>query len=75
MKRGIRFKVFEGINKEAFHFHIIAGNSEIVAPSESYPDARTAHKSVRGLWAGFAKALGLLGELPPIPYTKDSLKP
>lgn len=81
MKRGIRFKVWQGHSPygERFFFHMIAGNNEVVSPSEGYPDARTAFKSVTSIWKGLAKALfpdpPLDWKLPPVPYTKDSLKP
>lgn len=74
-KRGIRFKVFEGLDHQ-FYVHLIAGNNEIVVASEGHTREVSAHKAVDAVWRGvsFALGLGWPHSIPPT-YTRDSLLP
>lgn len=85
MSRGIKFKVFLGKrgsaslrNPPQHYAHMVAGNGSITWQSEGYDDVRSAFKVCRSTWGNIGKAMGAdpkAVNFPPVPYTKDSLRP
>ena len=73
----MRFKVFRGKGRAAktFYFHVRSSNGKITLASESYTSEAHAHRAVTQVWVAFWKAIDKqrVLQLPPIPYTIDSL--
>lgn len=75
----MKFKVFRGQGRAAkkFYFHVRSSNGKITLPSQAYPSSSHVHHAVAQVWESFWKAIDQhrVLQLPPIPYTRDSLKP
>lgn len=73
MSKGIKFRVSEDVGQ--FYYAAVDTNGKpVMVGVTSYPTAYGAHRAVREVWESIAAGFDT-EQVPPIPYTTDSVWP